>query len=129
MAAVRYRLALGRWLMAAGLCLGAVGSLHAQTGLVAWEAGPLAALSPEEREQMRDQIRQQWQSKTPEERQRLREEFREKREAMSPEQRQQFREQARERWQQYSPEQRQEFRERREREGRVPPPGGHTHSF
>jgi len=108
-------------LLLAGLCLVAAGSLHAQES--AWPFGPLAALTPEEREQMRDQIRQQWQSKTPEERQRLKDEYRERREAMTPEQRQQFREQARERWQQSTPEQRQEFREHhKDWEGR-PPPG------
>lgn len=70
------------------------------------EARQYAALSPEQREQMREQIRQQQGDNRPaEERPRMRE-------IMSPEQRQQFREQARERWQQQPPEHRHEFRER-----------------
>lgn len=71
----------------------------------------MAALTPEQREQMRDQIRQQWQSATPEERQKRREEFHERWESATPEQRDQMRERARERWEQLSPEQRQQMRQ------------------
>lgn len=71
----------------------------------------LAYLTPEQREQMRDQIRQQWQSASPEERKKHREEFRERWEAASPEQREQIREHARDRWEQLSPEQRQQMRQ------------------
>lgn len=104
----------GPWtkmLVLAGLCLLSSGLLHAAEP--AWPWGPLAALTAEEREQMREQIRQQWQSKSPEERQRLRDEYRERRDTMSPEERQQLREQTRERWQQHSPEPRPDPRGRR----------------
>lgn len=93
--------------------------LSAAAGAMAWSSVPMttfggtgarqyAALSPEQRERMREQIRQQQEDDRPvEERPRMRE-------VMSPEQRQQFREQARERWQQQPPEFRERGQEREE---------------
>ncbi|HEX5394058.1 MAG TPA: DUF3106 domain-containing protein [Rhodocyclaceae bacterium] len=71
----------------------------------------LASLTLEQREQMRDQIRQQWQSASPEERKKHREEFRERWESATPEQREQIKERARDHWEQLSPEQRQQMRQ------------------
>lgn len=120
---IRFGRRFVRYLALGGVGLLAVGPLHAEENF--WADRSLAALTPEQREQLRDQVRQQWQNSSPEDRQRLRDEFRERRESMSPEQRQQFREQARERWQQMNPEQRQELRQRfeerrQEREGGRP---------
>jgi Spy/CpxP family protein refolding chaperone len=84
----------------------------------------LVYLTPEQREQMRDQIRKQWQSASPEERKKHREEFRERWEAATPEQREQIREHARDRWEQLTPEQRQQMRQNIEdRSGRPGGPG------
>jgi hypothetical protein len=55
----------------------------------------LAGLSPEQRQQMREQIREQWQNRPPEDRQRMREEFRDQRE-FRREDRQRLREDVRE---------------------------------
>ena len=57
-----------------------------------------AGLSPEQRQQMREQIREQWQNRPPEERQRLREDFRDQREFQNPrrEERQRLRDDLRE---------------------------------
>lgn len=56
-----------------------------------------AALSPEERQQMRGQIRDHWRNLPPEERQKRREENHGRWQQMSPEERQQIRETIRER--------------------------------
>ena len=56
-----------------------------------------ASLSPEERQQMRSQIRDHWRNMPPEERQKRREEMHERWQQMSPEERQQIRETIRER--------------------------------
>lgn len=88
------------------------------------EPEKLAYLTPEQREQMRDQIRQQWQSASPEERKKHREEFQERWESATPEQREQIREHARDRWDQLSPEQRHQMRQNIEdRSGRSLSPG------
>ncbi len=55
----------------------------------------LAGLSPEQRQQMREQIREQWQNRPPEDRQRMREEFHDQRE-FRREDRQRLREDVRE---------------------------------
>lgn len=89
-------------------------------------ADKLVSMTPEQREQMRDQIRQQWQSASPEERQKRREEFHERWESATPEQRDQLRERAKERWEQLSPEQRQQIRQHIEdRSGRSSGAGGY----
>jgi hypothetical protein len=90
-----------------------------------------AELSPEQREQLRRQIRDQFQYASPEERQKLREEKREQFERMSPEEKQQMRQQLRERFERMPPEERearrQHWDERREPGGgegpRRAPPG------
>lgn len=112
--------------IAKALLLGGLGLAQAVVLHAAPPPPPVmvATLTPEQREELREQIRRQWQNRSPEERDRLKEEFRARREAMTPEQRQQFREQARERWQQYGPD----GRERRDAWGqpggdRPPPPG------
>lgn len=69
-----------------------IGLGHAAAESPQSEEHKVAALTPEQREQMRDQIRQQWQSATPEERERRREEFRERWESATPEQRERWRE-------------------------------------
>ena len=56
-----------------------------------------ASLSPEERQQMRSQIRDHWHNMPPEERQKRREEMHDRWQQMSPEERQQIRETIRER--------------------------------
>ena len=85
----------------------------------------LAALSPEERERMRSQIREHWEQASPEERPRMREERHERWQQMPPEERQRRREEMHERWQQMSPEQRQNIREAiRQHRGGGGPPGG-----
>ncbi len=56
-----------------------------------------ASLSPEERQQMRSQIRDHWRNIPPEERQKKREDMRERWQQMSPEERQHIRETIRER--------------------------------
>ena len=56
-----------------------------------------ASLSPEERQQMRSQIRDHWRNMPSEERQKKREEMHERWQQMSPEERQQIRETIRER--------------------------------
>lgn len=79
-----------------------------------------AELSPEQREQLRRQIRDQFQHAPPEERQKLREEKREQFERLSPEEKQQMRQQLRERFERMPPEEREE-RRRRWEERRGPP--------
>lgn len=66
-------------------------ALHATTASVLW-----AALSPEQREQMRSQIREHREQMSAEERQQRREKMRERRESLSPEERQLLRERIRE---------------------------------
>lgn len=67
-----------------------------------------AELSIEQRQQMREQIRQHWQSQPPEERERMRSEWQQR----SPEDRQRIREEMRERFERMSPEDREHFRNR-----------------
>lgn len=59
--------------------------------------GQWASLSPEERQQMRSQIRDHWRNMPAEERQKKRDEMHERWQQMSPEERQQIRETIRER--------------------------------
>lgn len=91
----------------------------------------LSYLSPEERDRMRDQIRQQWEQMSPEERQRHREEWRNRWQRVPPEERQRHREEFRQRWERLSPEQRQDMRdairEHRERGDRQRPDTGRGH--
>ncbi len=88
----------------------------------------LSYLSPEERDRMRDQIRQQWEQMSPEDRQRHREEWRNRWQRVPPEDRQRHREEFRQRWERLSPEQRQDMRdairEHRERGGGHRPDAG-----
>lgn len=91
----------------AGVCLHPAGAFASADDSV--EPMHLAALSPEQREQMRQQMREHWRQLPPEQRQEQRREWRERRQQMSPEERQQ----AREAWQQ-----------RREQFGNGPDNGG-----
>lgn len=71
----------------------------------------LAALTPEERQRLREQIRDQWQNRPPEERDRLKDEFRRRRQEPPPDPRREQREPLRDRLQQMPPEDRRAFRE------------------
>jgi Spy/CpxP family protein refolding chaperone len=109
------------WLSAFSCC----GSKTEAAAGASEQPDKLVYLTPEQREQMRDQIRKQWQSASPEERQKHREEFKERWEAATPEQREQLRDHARDRWEQLSPEQRQQMRQNIEdRSGRAGSPPG-----
>lgn len=71
----------------------------------------IAALTPDERQRLREQIRDQWQNRPPEERERLKDEFRRRRQDPPPDQRWDQREPLRDRLQQMPPEDRRAFRE------------------
>lgn len=63
--------------------------------------GRWQSLTPEQRQQMRSQIKEHWEQMSPEERQRKRDEMRERWERLPPEERQQLRERIREHRQEY----------------------------
>ena len=87
-----------------------------------------AQMPPDQRRQMRQEMREQWRAVPPDERHRLHEERSERWQQMPPEDRQRMREGNRERWQPMPPEDRQrmrdEMRARRGEGGGYGPPGG-----
>lgn len=71
-------------------------------------------MTPEERDAMRETFRERHESMTPEERDAIREKIRERRDAMTPEEREAFRQKAQERFDAMSPEEQEAFKQKRE---------------
>ena len=75
------RQALMLCLLLASSLAGAQASVFGPAGLDFSSGAQLAALSPDERQRLREQIRDQWQNKSPAEREQMKEEFRRQRQA------------------------------------------------